>query len=159
VIDMTISLDQALKLAGVAGAIATFAWGVVQWRDKSSQDLRQQAAEAERSAQTRKIEATRPFLDRQLALYTEATQVAAKIATLPASEARAKAVGRFWELYWGELAMVENAAVEGAMKRFGEVLAGNDDRKQLQLLSLALAHACRESLDKAWGINVWTKRE
>jgi hypothetical protein len=70
---------------------------------------------------------------------------------------------RFWQLYWGELAMVENGGiktknggVEGAMVRFGEELK-KQSRSQLALqgLSLDLAHVCRDSLATSWGVQDW----
>jgi len=54
-------------------AIAAFVWGIYTYRDTSGQQLNRQRAEAERTAETRRIEATRPYLDKQLALYTEVT--------------------------------------------------------------------------------------
>src|SRR5262245_20841526 len=63
-------------------------------------------------AETRQLEARRPFLERQLALYTEATQNAAILATSSDMKALEKARQRFWELYWGELAMVENGGIK-----------------------------------------------
>jgi len=50
-----------------------FCLGIYTYRDTSGQQLNRQRAEAERTAETRRIEATRPYLDKQLALYTEAT--------------------------------------------------------------------------------------
>lgn len=38
---------------------------------------------------------------------------------------RAAAARRFWELYWGELSMVENPEVEAAMVQMGNCLNGN----------------------------------
>jgi hypothetical protein len=149
------SLDTWLKVLGVAGAMFSFIWSVYQWREKSREELEVRRVEAERLAETRRIEATKPFLDRQLALYSEAARVAAQVATLGDTEAGQKARARFWELYWGELALVENKAVEGAMKRMGDAIAAGASDQELKYASLAVAHACRESLDKSWGINAW----
>ena len=74
-------IEQWLKVLGVAGAIASFVWGVFVWKEKSEADRDLQRIETERLAQSRRIEATKPFLERQLKLYTEATEVAAVIAT------------------------------------------------------------------------------
>ncbi|WP_148714019.1 hypothetical protein [Chitinolyticbacter meiyuanensis] len=151
------SLENWLKILAVAGAICSFLWGVYQWRDKSMQELEVRRLEAERLAETRRIEATKPFLDRQLTLYSEATKVASQVATLGTTEAGKKARTRFWELYWGELALVENRTVEAAMKRMGDALAAGASEQELQLASLAVARACRESLDKSWGVNAWAQ--
>jgi hypothetical protein len=138
------SIDEWIKLLGVGGAIATFSWGVWVWR-----------AERQHTAETRRVEATRPFLDRQLTLYTEATQVASLLSTSSPSAERARATQRFWQLYWGELALVESRAVESAMVQFGEALGSGASISDLQPLSLRLAHACRDSLAQSWGVALW----
>ena len=66
-------------------------------------------------------------------------------------------VARFWELYWGELALVEDRRVEGAMKAFGDALIAGASADALQRLSLSLAHACRESLAESWGVEQWQR--
>ncbi len=60
---------------------------------------------------TQRRESQKPFLDQQFKLYTEATTVAAKIAIRGPDRTRNE-VQRFWELYWGELSMVESRQVE-----------------------------------------------
>ena len=54
------------------------------------------------------------------------------------------------------MALVENPEVEAAMVEFGKVLKTTQDRQELQRLALALAGACRGSLDRSWGIHAWT---
>ncbi len=75
------NFDTGLKILTVLGAIASFFWGVYQWREKSSQELEARKEESARLVETRRIEATKPFLERQLALYAEATKIAAQVAT------------------------------------------------------------------------------
>ena len=149
------SFEDFLKLLGVLGAVASFIWGVWVWRDKSHKELDQQIREAKQLAESRRVEATKPFLERQLKLYTEASQVAATIATSDNSAEVKKATKRFWELYWGELALVENKEVESAMVKLGEAMGANNNQNALKGLSLELARACRYSLDKSWGIHAW----
>jgi hypothetical protein len=115
-----------LKVLTVLGAIVSFVWGVYQWREKSSQELEARKQESQRLVETRRIEATKPFLERQLTLYAEATKIASQVATQGNSESGKKALARFWELYWGELALVENRSVEAAMKRMGDALRAKD---------------------------------
>lgn len=105
---------------------------------------------------SRKLKATRPFLERQLKLYPEASHIAAVLATTVDPTERTVATKRFWELYWGELALVENPKVESAMISFGEGLTSHASLAELQKLSLRLAYACRLSLDQSWGIHAWT---
>jgi hypothetical protein len=152
----SIDFDQALKILGLLGALGSFAFAVVQWKAKSKSELAQAETESRRLAATRQVEATKPFLERQLKLYTEATQVAAVVSTSEVPEARATARRRFWELYWGELALVENPEVEAAMVQLGDALEKDTPQSELQKLSLKLAQACRTSLDQSWGIHAWS---
>src|SRR6185503_15691410 len=98
----------------------------------------------------------KPFLERQFKLYNEASQVASIIATSDDKAEVKKATKRFWELYYGELALVENKKVEDAMIALGKAIEAESDREELKGRSLELAHACRYSLDKSWGIHAWT---
>ena len=67
-------------------------------------------------AQDREIEAndrleTRSlaFYKKQLDTYAEATRIAARLAVTPASDPGYPAtITRFWELYWGDLSLVES---------------------------------------------------
>src|SRR5436190_13704010 len=92
--------ETVLKLLSPLLAIAAFVWGIYTYRDTARQQLIRQRAEAERTAETRRIEATRPYLDKQLTLYTEATKVTASLATTTDETERAKLKKRFMELYW-----------------------------------------------------------
>ena len=115
------------------------------------------------------------FLERQLDLYFEAAAVLSKIATAGEGPDKDLAVGRFRELYWGELAVVEDAGVQGAMVEFRVVLDGLDERsacmrQQLAIqgpdrtdairkaclrgAALSLAHAARASLEKSWATDL-----
>jgi len=124
------NLESWIKALTMAGAAVAFGWGIFQF-------ITTQNAQAE----TRRIEATRPFLDRQLKLYTEATQAAASLATSKKNEELVAATERFWSLYWGELALVEDKRVEAAMVQFGGALQQGSAGEKLHTLSLELAHA------------------
>jgi hypothetical protein len=145
------------KLLSPILAIVTFAWGIYTYGDTARQTLAQAEVETQRLAETRRIEATRPYLDRQLVLYTEATTVTATIATSTDPKEIAKATKRFKELYWGELSMVEHGQVEGAMVGFSRALEATADRSVLEQKSLALAHACRDELAASWGTDAWRR--
>jgi hypothetical protein len=96
------------------------------------------------------------FNARREAAYRDACNVTASLATArrrgdPEEE---KARARFWQLYWGELAIVEDKEVERAMVAYGRELNrwtedGSDPPPELRRLSLDLAHACRASLQRA----------
>jgi hypothetical protein len=137
-------LESWTKILTLVGGVSAFSWGVYQF-------ISNQRSQAE----TRRIEATRPFLDRQLKLYTDATQAAATIATSSSQEEVVAARARFWSLYWGELALVEDKRVEAAMVQLGRALEGGATGKDIAPLSLRLAHACRDSLAESWGVKQW----
>ncbi len=150
---MTMDSDSLKFLIGVSGACISFCWGIWTWRIARQDKVTADELEAGRLAQTRRIEATRPFLERQLELYGEAARVCAQIA---ASTANTVATSRFWELYWGELALVENKDVEAAMVSFGQALFYMaENRSELQHRALELAKACRISLARSWGVEAW----
>lgn len=138
------SLESGVKILSLLGAVITFAWGVFQYIQTQNQQ-----------SQTRRIEATKPFLERQLALYTEATQLASTIATTADTKKKEQSLDRFWSIYWGELALVEDAFVEGAMVKFGEALRSKASDDEVKQLALGLAHACRNSLARSWGVDAW----
>ena len=142
----TSNADVMLKLISPLLAVAAFAWGIYTYR----QTTRQQA-------ETRRIEATRPFLDKQLTLYGEVTKVAASLATTTDEKERAKSKLRFMELYWGELGLVERDSVALAMAHFREALDRNASPGELGTLALAVAHACRDELAASWGTDAWKR--
>lgn len=141
---MDVSVDVWLKLLTAAGGFATIGWGLYQFN-----------ANQRIQAETRRIEATQPYLDRQLELYTAATQAAATLATSDDPGKLAEANDRFWALHWGELALVEDADVEAAVVDFGAKLNDGATRKALEQASLRIAHACRNSLAGAWAVKQW----
>jgi hypothetical protein len=114
---------------------------------------------AERARQTAIVavrESRKPFLERQLALYFEATKIAAQLSTASRGAPWNSARQRFWELYWGELGLVEDAGVLAAMVAFGDALTAYQQGRggtqaELHQLALGLARACRHSLQSEWG--------
>ena len=96
----------------------------------------------------------KPYWERQVSLYFEATSAAAILASSQNEKDLAEAEALFWRLYWGPLALVEDRRVEKAMFRFGKCLNQGCPKRDLQDLSLALAYACRHSLGASWDINL-----
>jgi hypothetical protein len=139
-------LEKTLKWIGAITTLVGLALGVMNY-----------LATVRRDAETRNLEARKQYVTRQLDLYTDATRAAAKIATSkPESPEYTKAFDRFWELYWGELSMIETTRVEAAMKNMGDCLLNKGCRcGDLQHCSLELANACRRSLADSWGIPEW----
>ncbi len=96
-----------------------------------------------------------PYLEEQMRLYLEAVEVAAEI-TFPSKSSDLDSLKtRFWQLYWGPLAVVEDQQVINAMVGYGNALKGNPEGGEvLRRHAIALAHACRDSLTKLWVINL-----
>lgn len=102
----------------------------------------------------------RPLWEKQLNYYLDATQAASTIATLRNDQTELgkmewlKARMRFWQLYYGELVVVEDPSVSQAMVNFGKCLRDYEDercdQRQLQKLSLELAKVCRNSVSASW---------
>lgn len=113
---------------------------------------------------TSKREFEKPLREAQLQLYREATATAAILATEPRGSTKWKqALADFHRLYFGPLAMLEDfkhdvganeLTVEEAMIVFKSVLDQAGQDKKLRNLSLALAHTCRESLGRSWGVRM-----
>ena len=135
-------------LIPVIVALLSIGWGAMQYWLGETNRRHQLAAQ-------RELDTRRPFLDRQLAIYTEAVRSAATIASSLDSVAVQEATRQFMRLYWGEMALVEDKKVEEAMYAFSRGLECRADRQILEQLSLRLAHAVRGSLAKSWGTSVW----
>jgi hypothetical protein len=170
------TFDNAFKILSTLGALGTFCWTVYTWRQKTKQELDASAADAERAGRARIIEATKPFLERQLELYTLATRSASFIATSNNERDLASAIDSFMGLSSGELVLVQNDEVTAAVNEFRaevtrlRLLAAPPDpdgpqkiplvdpdhsRDHLQQLARNLAQACRKSLARSWHVDAW----
>ncbi len=102
------------------------------------------------------IEARKPFLQKQLTLCFEAVTQASTLATTTDPAKWQKAKSRFLELYWGELAVVENEAVAKKMIAFKQKLPsaiGNElPIKGLEGPSILIAHECRALIKDNWKV-------
>lgn len=167
-------LELAKSWLPVLSVVAGGLWGLYTYLDHQ-QVARREAdtarsalanisrAQAQRDSRVRLIEAQKPFLDKQLALYFETAQVIGRLVTetWPSDHWQADRQ-RFWQLYWSELTMVEHIEVATAMKAFGDQLAlldGNIQAKQpvddkavrrLQDLALNVARALRKGVENSW---------
>ena len=96
----------------------------------------------------------RPFWEKQIELYVQASGAASTLATAERGTNWDKARATFWKLYYGPLSIVEDEPVERAMVKFGKKLkefeAGNGPRSKLQNESLSLSHTIRESIGRDW---------
>lgn len=108
----------------------------------------------EMDALARAREAAKPFLELRTERYLEAVKVAGVLAD-PArhtSDELEAAEKRFWELYWAELSMVENAEVERRMVELKNALEPTATLHARQQAVLSLARAIRDSMAQSWGI-------
>ena len=164
---MPSNFDEVLRVATVVGALGTFGFAVYQWRIGIDQSEKGRLATQTTLDKNRidatalqRHEATKPFLEWQLKLCTEATQVTARIAIDGPGQEPTKDIQRFWQLYWGELGLVENGIIARAMIGYGEKLSemktpAAAEHSPLRNLALDVAHACRDTLIKTWDIGNW----
>ena len=118
-------------------------------------ELRQYYDQRKAEADKQEIEAAKPFLELRQNRYMETVQVAAVLSSpdVHTPDEIKKARKRFWELYWAELSMVEDAKIEGAMIKLGDSLNPNLNPTPQQNAAYELAHALRDSLTKSWGVS------
>jgi hypothetical protein len=62
-------------------------------------------------------------------------QAASPLATSKKKQETDAAIKRFWSLYWGELALVEDKRVESAMVQFGRALESDRTDTEIQQAS------------------------
>lgn len=107
---------------------------------------------------TSKRELRRPFLERQLELYFDATCAAATLATASDEQTWKEARNKFWQLYYGPLALVQNESVAYVMRDFNKTLKSCDKAfdcgLELQEKATKLAARCRESVGESWKIQL-----
>ncbi|MEY2926903.1 MAG: hypothetical protein RL367_1380 [Pseudomonadota bacterium] len=135
------STDLIIAGMALAGAVVAAAFGLY-WNFRSAREARKL-----------------PFLQRQLDLCFEASNLVSILATSSDPAVWQAARARFWELYYGVLAVVEDPAIENVMARCGKFIAPFGPPPELPVAalcepSLALSHAIRDLLFKAWKINI-----
>ncbi len=120
------------------GAVIVFGWGVYQFYRATEIAFR------------------KPYWEKQITLYLEATSTAATLASTDDEHEWDQARNTFWRLYHGPLCLVEDRAVEAAMIDFGmaldEAQIDFGNRSGLSELSLNLAIACRNSIRSDWKV-------
>jgi hypothetical protein len=117
--------------AAVAGWWTYYTFNQNRIEDQTARELAQRNLDKTRAetehiaAQTRKLEAQRPFLQKQLDIYLETMQTAGKLTNfsiMPNTPDWDDNVKRFWQLRWGELEMVGDAGLMQAARRVAEQL-------------------------------------
>ena len=152
---MTNLINRYSVIGGVIVALSGAVWTLYTWDEVAVR------------------ESQKPFLEKQLQYYVEASKVAAKLTILPL-ESTADAAPedtwdgakqRFWELHWGELVVFEDKDVRVAMAQFGRQVSEVekcrtraeeclDAQAKLKSLSLDLSRAIRASIQSGWGYNL-----
>jgi hypothetical protein len=147
-------------------AIGALSFGIYQFRAQQGEAFRRQESELKRANDAKEQEFRKPFWEKQLHLYFDASEAASTLATSTDKRRIESAQERFWQLYWGPLAVVEDAGldleddkdakVEAAMVAFGNCLDGTDvcDQQEKRRRSLILAHTLRESIGKSWDVQM-----
>jgi hypothetical protein len=151
--------DSFIKNFGIVATIATLVGSAIAFFMQRGDDIAQRRIQAEAIERDSK----KVFLDKQAALYFETTALVSRIANMDAETIPQKDVERFWQLYWGELSMVEDFGVEQSMVVFGRSLRAAQQKGTNEVcaqkrteISLMLAHCIRESLGKSWDVELGT---
>lgn len=146
-------LVRYLPLLTTLVAVAGFLFGVYQFKAQQEERLR-----TERLANNREFK--KALWEKQLTYYLEAAQAASTLASFNENDEkdiqpeRTKARIRFWQLYYGELAVIEDSNVSNAMVRYGRCLRDYDLRKcnqsDLKQYARVLAQECRNAVARSW---------
>ncbi len=147
--------DSFIKNIGVLTIVATLAGSAVAFFIQRYDIIQQE----EIQAKARERESKRVFLEKQAELYFEVVPLVSRLAN--AETVDQEDVRLFWQLYWGELGMVEDRSVESAMVLFGKslnALLGKENNAECangrQDISITLAHCIRKSLGYSWDVNL-----
>jgi hypothetical protein len=97
----------------------------------------------------------RPFLELQAKYYIEMLEVVSRI-TYPADDKdRRDSTRRFWQLYSGTSALVEDAIVEDKINSLSvciQQIGGKCTQVDLEAQTLGLSQAVKLSLARSWGL-------
>jgi hypothetical protein len=168
---MVTSMVQVLSVvAGVAISVAAFFAAQAKESDTRKaeaetrrlelQKLEREERDKEREQRDKTEQAARetlrPFLQLRQERYMEAVRSAGVLVSPQAHtpDELKQAHKRFFELYWGELSLVEDTNVSAAMVALGRLIdAKAMAGTEAQRASLALAHALRDSLVRSWHVD------
>jgi hypothetical protein len=137
-------IESAPSYAAIGGVIVGFATALLALASYYSQSNKDIA--------TRILEAKKPFFEKQMAFYVDATETASKIAVSNSPDP--DNINHFWQIYWGRLASVEDKDVDRAMVVFGEQIDAKAPAKCLKNTSLLLAHCIKQSWEATWEVKL-----
>src|SRR5262249_31889749 len=134
-------VDAGTKILGIVVLAIGGGWTAYTYFHARADEAKKAEEAREAEAKTALRESQKPFLEKRLEYYTEAATVTATIARSKDHRKVAQAKERFWTLYSGPLALVEDPRVEKAMIEFGDCL---QDKRHcsapIEMLSLEVAH-------------------
>jgi hypothetical protein len=146
-------IQRLSPLLGSALAVAAFVFGVVQYLGQQERERATRENELARQAAARDQEFMKPLWERELATYFLASETVATIARSTDAIKRRDALEQFWQLYDGQLVIVESKALSGAMVSFGACLDGTTQCSDHELqrrgrgVSSAIQAAIQEHAD------------
>ena len=157
--DKVRSWEAFIKLLSAMTVVVAGVFTFLQYFEQRRYETDQKEREFEQQLGQQQIEFAQEQFNRKSATYGEAIKNASIIATSRSLEDASDAIAKFHELYWGQMVQYEGREVEAAMVRFSralEQLQGApelqpDATRELRILSLGIATACRDELaaDKA----------
>jgi hypothetical protein len=137
----------------VAGGI----WAVYVYTKNERDVVTKQTFEQGSQTRARLIELQKPFIEEQFSTYKVFTGVIGDLLVYtgdrPTWDAR---MFRYWQLHWGDVALVEDDAVHQAKLNFGgalkQYMAAGDDisYQKLQDASVVLTIAMRRGIQSSW---------
>jgi hypothetical protein len=142
------TLVQFVPIITAILSIAGFIWGVFLYTGEQKMSRSDRETQSLRQKQIAEHELMTPWLDSQRATYSKALDAAAAFANSRDESDRAIAEQKFWQLYQGQMILVETHAVSGRMKNFGDCLDGTTscNAAELNTRVRALASAMAESM-------------
>jgi hypothetical protein len=149
--------DSFVKNVGVLTAVATLVGSAIAFFAQRADDLEQRALQALAAER----ESKKVFLEKQAVLFFETVPLVSRLAIAETpDEIDDKDERRFWELFWGELGMVEDVNVARSMDLFGRSLQAFRGATSNEVcaarrksISLTLSHCVRKSLGENWGVD------
>jgi hypothetical protein len=117
--------DLIVKIVGLIALLASGFWTLYKFRADRRVDLDRQLQAQQTEAKLKADELNRFIFERQAGLYFEAAQAASTIATSDNKTEKKAASNKFYELYFGQLVVVEDRRVELAMIEFSHCLNQN----------------------------------
>lgn len=146
----TAKVSDVIPIVTTVLAVAGFLWGVYQYTSEQAKNRDTQIIQQKREADLAEQELMKPWLDSQRQIYSRALSAAATVANSDDGEKVKTASEEFFELYQGQMILVETTDVSAAMVKFGNCLDGSDkcERAEMNTRCRALGTAMATSMAK-----------